>query len=281
MRMTTGVYDLDNVGFTGVSVVTNAVSTTAFRGAGRPEAAVAIERMVDRFAAEIGMDPAEVRRRNLVPRFLDAVHDRHRHALRRGRLPRGARAGARARPATTSCGPSRRRRRAAGDPVALGIGLGVYVEITAGAPGTEFGAVELLDGGRLRVRTGATPYRPGPRDHVGDDRGRPHRRGHGPTSRWSTATPTWSARAGSPSAPGRCRSAGAAIANATAKLVDAGPRAGRRPARGGGRRRGARRHQRPLPRRRHAGPRRRLGRPGRPASTGRPAGRPRPTSTRR
>ena len=56
--------------FSGVSVVTNAVSTTAYRGAGRPEAAVAIERMVDRFAAEIGMDPAEVRRRNFVPRFL-------------------------------------------------------------------------------------------------------------------------------------------------------------------------------------------------------------------
>ena len=68
-RMATGVYHLDNVGFSGVSVVTNTVSTTAYRGAGRPEAAVAIERMVDRFAAEIGIDPAEVRRRNYVPPF--------------------------------------------------------------------------------------------------------------------------------------------------------------------------------------------------------------------
>ena len=47
------------------------MSTTAYRGAGRPEAAVAIERMVDRFAAEIGMDPAEVRRRNYVPPFTE------------------------------------------------------------------------------------------------------------------------------------------------------------------------------------------------------------------
>ena len=70
-RMATGVYDISNVGFTGVSVVTNAVSTTAYRGAGRPEAAVAIERMVDRFAAEIGMDPADVRRRNYVARFTE------------------------------------------------------------------------------------------------------------------------------------------------------------------------------------------------------------------
>src|SRR5262249_57775470 len=49
------------------------------------------------------------------------------------------------------------RRRAAADPIALGIGLSVYVEITAGQPGTEFGSVEVLDGGRLRVRSGATP----------------------------------------------------------------------------------------------------------------------------
>ena len=87
-RMATGVYEIDNVGFTGVSVVTNAVSTTAYRGAGRPEAAVAIERMVDRFAAEIGIDPAEVRRRNYVPRFTAAVHHGHRDGVRRRGLPR-------------------------------------------------------------------------------------------------------------------------------------------------------------------------------------------------
>ena len=49
-------------------------------------------------------------------------------------------------------------RRSANDPIALGIGIAVYVEITAGAPGSEFGAVELLEGGRLRVRTGTTPF---------------------------------------------------------------------------------------------------------------------------
>jgi carbon-monoxide dehydrogenase large subunit len=50
------------------------------------------------------------------------------------------------------------RRRAANDPIALGIGIAVYVEITAGAPGSEFGSVELLDGGRIRVRSGSTPF---------------------------------------------------------------------------------------------------------------------------
>jgi carbon-monoxide dehydrogenase large subunit len=156
LRMTTGVYDLDNVGFSGVSVVTNTVSTTAFRGAGRPEAAVAIERMVDRFAAEIGMDPAEVRRRNFVARFTEpyttAVGTKYDvgdypEALERALAAAGY----------DELRAEQGRRRAAADPIALGLGLSVYVEITAGQPGTEFGSVEVLDGGRLLVRSGATP----------------------------------------------------------------------------------------------------------------------------
>ena len=70
-RMAPGVYDIPNCGFRGVSVATNKMSVTAYRGAGRPEAALAIERAVDYFAAEIGMDPAEVRRRNFIPQFLE------------------------------------------------------------------------------------------------------------------------------------------------------------------------------------------------------------------
>jgi carbon-monoxide dehydrogenase large subunit len=157
MRMTTGVYDLDNVGFTGVSVVTNAVSTTAFRGAGRPEAAVAIERMVDRFAAEIGMDPAEVRRRNFVPRFVEPYTTTVGTTYDVGDYPEAMERALRA-AGYAELRAEQARRRAANDPVALGIGIAVYVEITAGAPGGEFGAVEVLEGGRLRVRTGATPF---------------------------------------------------------------------------------------------------------------------------
>ena len=48
------------------AVLTNTTPIAAYRGAGRPEATAAIERAVDLFAAEIGMDPAEVRRRNVV-----------------------------------------------------------------------------------------------------------------------------------------------------------------------------------------------------------------------
>src|SRR5205814_6905082 len=65
--MASGTYRIPKVDFNSRSAVTNTTPVVAYRGAGRPEATAAIERAVDLFAAEIGMDPAEVRRRNLVP----------------------------------------------------------------------------------------------------------------------------------------------------------------------------------------------------------------------
>ena len=64
--MLTGCYKIPSVGFSSVSVVTNTTPTGAYRGAGRPEAAAAIERAVDAFARDINMDPAEVRRKNFL-----------------------------------------------------------------------------------------------------------------------------------------------------------------------------------------------------------------------
>ncbi|MGH9165641.1 MAG: xanthine dehydrogenase family protein molybdopterin-binding subunit, partial [Acidimicrobiales bacterium] len=64
--MVNGVYDIARVEFNSTSVVTNTTPTVAYRGAGRPEATAAVERAIDCFASEIGMDPAEVRRANLV-----------------------------------------------------------------------------------------------------------------------------------------------------------------------------------------------------------------------
>src|SRR5438094_8316008 len=49
-----------------VNVVTNKPFTAAYRGAGRPEAAFVMDRVLDRAARAIGMDPAALRRRNLV-----------------------------------------------------------------------------------------------------------------------------------------------------------------------------------------------------------------------
>jgi carbon-monoxide dehydrogenase large subunit len=157
MRMTTGCYEIPSAGFTGVSTVTNAASITAYRGAGRPEAAVAIERMVDRFAAEIEVDPAAVRRINLVPKFIEAYTTSVGTPYDVGDYPESLERALRA-AGYDELRDEQAKRRAAGDPVALGIGLATYVEITSGVGGSEFGAVELLDNGRLRVRSGCTPY---------------------------------------------------------------------------------------------------------------------------
>ena len=59
---------IPEIQFNAKSIVTNTTPTVAYRGAGRPEATAAIERAMDLFAAEIEMDPAEVRRVNLIPK---------------------------------------------------------------------------------------------------------------------------------------------------------------------------------------------------------------------
>ena len=66
-----GPYKIENVRCKVIGVFTNTTPVDAYRGAGRPEATYVVERMLDRFAAEIGMDPVEVRRKNLIPPFED------------------------------------------------------------------------------------------------------------------------------------------------------------------------------------------------------------------
>jgi carbon-monoxide dehydrogenase large subunit len=65
--MVTGGYRIPNVHVDTLGVLTNTSRVDTYRGAGRPEATYLIERMVDKLARELGMDPAEVRRRNFVP----------------------------------------------------------------------------------------------------------------------------------------------------------------------------------------------------------------------
>jgi carbon-monoxide dehydrogenase large subunit len=66
-RIITGVYKIPAAYVHVTGAYTNTAMVDAYRGAGRPEASYLIERMIDRFAAEIGMDPAEVRRKNFIP----------------------------------------------------------------------------------------------------------------------------------------------------------------------------------------------------------------------
>jgi aerobic carbon-monoxide dehydrogenase large subunit len=155
--MLTGTYDIARAECVASSVVTNTVPMVAYRGAGRPEAAAAIERAMDLFAAELGLDPIEVRRRNLIPAdrfpFATAVGTTYDS----GRYEDGLDA-AIAAADLTALRAEQASRRAAGARVQMGIGVSVYVEITALSGGGEYGTVEVLPTGKVRVLTGTSPY---------------------------------------------------------------------------------------------------------------------------
>jgi carbon-monoxide dehydrogenase large subunit len=159
--MAPGVYDIPVLQTSFVSVATNTTPVGAYRGAGRPEATAAIERAVDLFAAELGMDPAEVRRINLVAPFTEpwtstagAVYDSGDYpAALQAVLDAADYRGLRAEQAA---------RRERGDVRQLGIGLSVYVEITGG--GAEAGGprenatVEIHPDGSATILTGTSPH---------------------------------------------------------------------------------------------------------------------------
>jgi len=154
-NLATGVYDIANVEYSSVSVATNTAPICAYRGAGRPEATAAVERAMDLFASEIGMDPTEVRRRNFVPPeafpYTTPTGTSMDSGNYQGSLDRALAAvnyaGLRA---------EQQRRRDAGERMQLGIGVATYVEIT-GFGGSEYGEVRLRADGTVLASTGATP----------------------------------------------------------------------------------------------------------------------------
>ncbi|HXV34091.1 MAG TPA: xanthine dehydrogenase family protein molybdopterin-binding subunit [Gaiellaceae bacterium] len=148
-----GTYLIPAVSVEVVGAATTKVPTGPYRGAGRPEAALLIERMVDVAARELGLDPIQVRRRNFVPpeafpyetplgwtydsgsfeRCLDAALELGSHA---------------------SLVEERDRARAEGR--VAGVGVGMYVERAAGL--WESADLRLEPDGRVVVRTGSSPH---------------------------------------------------------------------------------------------------------------------------
>jgi carbon-monoxide dehydrogenase large subunit len=150
--MANGQYDVPAAYVHTTGAFTNTAPLSAYRGAGRPEATYFIERLVDRIARELGMDPAEFRRRNFIPpdafpfetglgrtydsgeyeKTLDlaldlvgyeAFRDRQQAAREEGRY--------------------------------LGLGLSCYVEACGAAPGMfESGVVRIKPSGHVVVKTG-------------------------------------------------------------------------------------------------------------------------------
>jgi carbon-monoxide dehydrogenase large subunit len=156
--MAPGVYDIPTVQAGFRVVVTNATPIHAYRGAGRPEATAAIERAVDLFAAEIGMDPAEVRRRNFIApdKFpfqtkTGALYDTGQYAEALDKVLAAAGYG--------ELRQEQARRRAGGDVRQLGIGVSAYVEITAADAGAgETARLEVTEDGSATVYTGSSAH---------------------------------------------------------------------------------------------------------------------------
>jgi carbon-monoxide dehydrogenase large subunit len=167
--MFNGIYKMDAYSFTCTGVFTTKTPTDAYRGAGRPEATFAIERLMDELAAELGLDPIEVRRRNWIRHEefpyeticgltydsgdYEAATDKALRLFEYDKLRAEQR--------------DRRERR---DPVQLGIGVSTYTEmcglapsrvlgsLSYGAGGWEHASVRVLPSGKVEVVTGSSAH---------------------------------------------------------------------------------------------------------------------------
>jgi aerobic carbon-monoxide dehydrogenase large subunit len=165
----TGVYDIPAFSFSCTAVFTTKTPTDAYRGAGRPEATYAIERAMDTLAYKMGLDPAEIRRRNFIPKeafpyqsagglvfdsgdYAPALEMALGHADYKGLREEQA------------------RRKASGSRKHLGVGISSYFEMCGLAPsralaglnysagGWEAATVRVLPTCKVQVISGATPH---------------------------------------------------------------------------------------------------------------------------
>jgi carbon-monoxide dehydrogenase large subunit len=154
-RMSSGVYAIPAIAYEAHCMVTNTTPLGAYRGAGRPEAAAMVERAMDMLATELAIDPAELRRRNFIapdtfPHTTagGATYDSGEYGRAMEKVLELSR--------YTELREEQARRRASGDRVQLGLGLAVYVEVTAEGIGPEWGAVGVEPNGTVIVRCGTT-----------------------------------------------------------------------------------------------------------------------------
>jgi carbon-monoxide dehydrogenase large subunit len=157
-----GLYKFHSICADIVGVFTNAVPTDAYRGAGRPEATHGIERMMDILAAELKMDPAEIRLKNFVG------NDEFPYATTTGLSYDSGNYSLPLHKAMETVGYSELRKeqiyaRAKGK--LMGIGLSTYGEICAMGPsaampagGWESATVKVEPSGKVTVLTGASPH---------------------------------------------------------------------------------------------------------------------------
>ncbi|GAB3282823.1 xanthine dehydrogenase family protein molybdopterin-binding subunit [Parasphingorhabdus pacifica] len=167
--MFNSIYKFPAYHFSCTNVFTNKTPTDAYRGAGRPEATFAIERMMDELAAELGMDPMEVRRKNWIG------HDEFPYDTVAGlTYDSGNYEAATARALELfgydSLRAEQAERRNRGDTVQLGIGISTFTEmcglapsrllgsLSYGAGGWENASIRMLPTGKVEVVTGSSPH---------------------------------------------------------------------------------------------------------------------------
>ncbi|MGW2221650.1 xanthine dehydrogenase family protein molybdopterin-binding subunit [Nonomuraea sp. NPDC001684] len=167
--MFNAIYKMDAYEFGCRGVFTTKMPTDAYRGAGRPEATFGIERTMDELAAELGLDPLEVRRRNWIR------HEEFPYTTISGLTYDSGNYEAATERALSLFGYDKLRaeqadRRDRGDPVQLGIGVSTYTEMCGlapsrllgaarfGAGGWEHGSVRMLPTGKVEVITGTSPH---------------------------------------------------------------------------------------------------------------------------
>jgi carbon-monoxide dehydrogenase large subunit len=167
--MYNAIYKFPAYHFECTGVFTNTTKTDAYRGAGRPEATYAIERIMDELAAEVGLDPLEVRRRNWIR------HEEFPFSTVAGLVYDTGNYEAATDKAMALFGYDELRaeqaaRRASDDPVQLGIGVSTYTEMCGLAPSRVLGAlrygaggwesvsIRVLPTGKVEVVAGTTPH---------------------------------------------------------------------------------------------------------------------------
>ena len=169
MFMYPAIYKMDAYDFQCTGVFTNTTPTDAYRGAGRPEATYAIERIIDELAAELDMDPMELRKKNWIK------HEEFPFTTVAGLTYDTGNYEAATAKALDLFGmdelrAEQERRRESGDPVQLGIGISTFTEMCGLAPSRTLGALKYVAGGwehatirmlptgKVELITGTSPH---------------------------------------------------------------------------------------------------------------------------
>jgi carbon-monoxide dehydrogenase large subunit len=167
--MYNAIYKFPSYRFTCTNVFTNKTWTDAYRGAGRPEATYAVERMMDELAAELDMDPLELREKNWIK------HEEFPFTTVAGLEYDSGNYEAATAKAKAMFGYDDLRREQAGrrernDPVQLGIGISTYTEmcglapsrvlgsLSYGAGGWEHASIRMLASGKVELVTGSSAH---------------------------------------------------------------------------------------------------------------------------